>query len=160
MIMNRKYSFVVTSLLLLIVFMGFCDASSLPSANEEVSKMGLVNGEDYCSLEACKELRERVESLEETVRAIVSALSDKKNHNFVSVSQKTGKNRAIRSVLFPSSTAPSVDDAGQRDRDLFPEQPVRLLSSTTSTPAPSNSSSKLLIYLCIYLYMGYTFLLT
>ena len=150
-------------MVLVLVLMGFCDVSSLPSANEEVSKMRLVNGEEpYCSLEACKELRERVEALEGTVRAIVSALSDEKNQNLVSVNQKIGKNRAIRSVpVLPSSTAsPSVDDAGQRDQDLFPEQPVRLLSSTTSTPAPSNSSSKLLIYLCIYLYMGYTFLLT
>ena len=149
MIMNRKYSFVVTSLLLLIVFMGFYDASSLPSANEEVSKMGLLNGEEpYCSLESCQELRERVESLEVTVRAIVSALSDEENRHFESVSQKIRKNRAARSVILPSSTTPpSADDAGERDQDLFPQRPKWLLPAifSTSTQMPPNLSSKLLM---------------
>lgn len=107
-IKNSRYYFVVI-LLLLLVCMGFCDDSSSKSANEEVSKMGLATDEEqYCSLESCKVLRERVESLEGAIRAIVSALSDEKNRHFISVSQKIGKNRAVRSVLLPSSTSDAL----------------------------------------------------
>lgn len=136
--MNRKYNFVVA----LLAFICFCDASSSPSPNEEVSKMGFANGEEpYCSLESCQELRKRVESLEGAVRAIVSALSDEKNRHFISVSQKIGENRAVRSVLSPSST--SDDVLGEENQT----------TSETPPTSPLPKSRIIHVYRIIYFYL-------
>jgi len=108
--------------------MGFCDTLSSPllENEEDNSKMGPANIEEsYCSFESCKALRERVESLEGAVRAIVSALSDEKNRHFISVSQKIGKNRALRSVLSPSSTSEDLrEEENQPTSETPPTSPL------------------------------------
>ncbi len=88
-----------------------CVSSSISSAPESAA----INSEfDNCNHDSCQELRERVESLEEVVRAIVSALSDEKNNHFTSpVGQKIFKSRVVRSVLSTSSNSrePAVNQS-------------------------------------------------
>jgi len=84
--------------------------SSLP--NEDVSSASVTevtpeNTDPYCTQETCEELRERVASLEEAVRAIVTALSgETSNQQFKT---KFGKNRAVQSVLSAASLSASDD---------------------------------------------------
>jgi len=63
-------------LVIILVMMAIL-VSSLP--NEEAMK--LENSEGCCSKGLCQELRERVESLEKTVRTIVASLSSKDDTN-------------------------------------------------------------------------------
>ncbi len=85
--------------------------SSLP--NEDISSATVTevtpeNTDPYCTQETCEELRERVASLEEAVRAIVTALSSetRNQHEFKT---KFGKNRAVQSVLSAASLSASDD---------------------------------------------------
>ena len=78
-----------------------CVSSSISSAPESAAINSKSNN---CSQDSCQELRERVESLEEAVRAIVSALSDEKNSHFKisPVGRKILKSRAVRSINSPA----------------------------------------------------------
>jgi len=108
------------------------DASGEEISSSSATKtLGQFIDDPHCSQESCQELRERVESLEEAVRAIVSALSDEKNRHFTKVSKKIGKNRAVRSVLSPSS---SFDDNSLEEEENLP--------ASETPPASSQQKSR------------------
>jgi len=73
------------------------------SPNKEAMK--LENLEGYCSKESCQELRERVESLEKTVRTIVAALSsnDDKNPNLNFLRKPFEKHQDVASLIINES---------------------------------------------------------
>ncbi len=90
-------SFIIVGGLLLM-----CVSSSI-SSTPDTSSEATHSESNSCNHDSCRELRERVESLEEVVRAIVSALSDEKNSHFTPmVGQKMLKSRAVRSINSPA----------------------------------------------------------
>jgi len=118
--------------------------SSLP--NEDISSATVTevtpeNTDPYCTQETCEELRERVASLEEAVRAIVTALSSetRNQHEFKT---KFGKNRAVQSVLSAAASISASDDVQEEEN-----QP-------TETPS-SSQAAETSIYL--YLNLNYYF---
>lgn len=92
-------SFIIVGGLLLM-----CVSSSISSRpTPDTSSEATHSESNSCNHDSCRELRERVESLEEVVRAIVSALSDEKNSHFTPmVGQKILKSRAVRSINSPA----------------------------------------------------------
>ena len=113
----------------------FILVSSLP--NEDVLSTVTENTKSYCSQESCQELRERVESLEAAIRAIVSTLSDKSLQPFTAVSQKLGKNRAVQSVLSaPISTSEDVQEEAENS-------PME----TPYSPRPAKPISKIILFI-------------
>ena len=114
----------------LLVFYLMMRVTSFP--NEEIAskKARLENEKSYCSQESCQELRERVESLEEVVRAMVSTLSDEKNISHLTmVSQKIiGKNWAVRSAISSFFDSADVREGEESQQTAIP--PVAQLEST------------------------------
>jgi len=101
-----------------LLLMGAVAHASFPSEEknkkltEPITSEG--NVESYCSQESCQELRERVEQLEEAVRAIVSSFSGEKNYHReleqgtadeTLRSNKIRENPALRPFLVRTSTA-------------------------------------------------------
>jgi len=140
----RKRS-LATLLLLFSIFYGVNNMRVASFGNKDISSTAFGVGNDqelYCSKESCKELRERVESLEEAFRervasleeaflTMVSTLSDEKNQHFTAVNnQWMGKYRTSRSIPSPS-LAPS--DNLQEDENQQPTE-----TSDSSHPKPRN----------------------
>jgi len=108
----RKCSFVTLFLVFSFLF-GATNMRVASFPNEDISSTAFEadNEELYGSKESCQELRERVESLEEAVRAIVSTLSDESLQHFTAVIEKSSKNRGVQSVLSaPISTSEDVQE--------------------------------------------------
>ncbi len=81
-------SSLVLFVLLLLIFSPLMFAEISSHHEESIQIKSPVTSDinsHYCGQETCQELRERVESLEETVRSIISALSDEKNTNFTKI---------------------------------------------------------------------------
>lgn len=111
--------------------------ASFPNEDISSTKFGGGNEELYCSKELCKELRDRVESLEEAFRervssleeafrTMVSALLDNKNPPFTAFnSQWMGKYRTSRSVPSPSPTPSDnlIEDGSQATETSDSSQP-------------------------------------
>jgi len=97
----RSSSSLMLIVVLLLVFNPVMFAASSSQHDESIQIKSSVTSDilksPYCGQETCHELRERVESLEEAVRSIISALSDEKTPHFTMVDQKIGRSRAMRS---------------------------------------------------------------
>jgi len=102
------------------IFFGVTSMRVASFSNEDISStitVGVDNEEIYCTKESCQELRERVESLEEAFRAIVSALSEERNQHLKTFGgQMMGKYRASRSL---KSSTLSASDNLQEDDNLL-----------------------------------------
>ena len=97
--LKSSSSLLLIAVLLLLVSSPVMFASSSSHHEEGIQVKSSVTSDiksHFCGQETCHELRERVESLEEAVRSIISVLSDEKTPHFTMVGQKIGRSRAER----------------------------------------------------------------
>jgi len=93
----KSSSFLMLIVALLLIFSPLMFAESSSHHEESIQIKSSVTQSHDCGQETCQELRERVESLEETVRSIISAFSDEKDPNFTKIGQKFRRSRAVQS---------------------------------------------------------------
>lgn len=132
---KRCHSLNSTFLFFLFIISGDLFQTVVGSSSNDVgaSTSKLKNAGLYCSQETCQELRERVESLEKTVKAIISSLSYDKNRNFATISKNMMENQVEEHVYLP--TLPDWIDINDNDMEENYQTTAKTLSNSPPKPA-------------------------
>jgi len=95
--------------------MGVMAVSSIDISSESIKSEDAEP--QLCSQESCEELRERVETLEEAVRIIVSSVLDEEKNPYLTdiINRKMIKNPALKSVLIPALSI-REEEAGSNEK--------------------------------------------
>jgi len=116
------------------LLMGVLTASSIEVTPDSIKSEDAQP--QLCSKESCEELRERVDTLEEAVRIIVSSLLDEEKNSYLTdiIHRKMNKNPALKSVLIPVQSTREEEAASN-------EKITKVLMSHQDSLFSSNRSS-------------------
>lgn len=147
--MNRLPLFRQNQLFLLCicVLLGIVSTEDVDLPNESKDIKELSSKEEkQCNSESCQDLQLRVNSLEEAVRAIVSALSNQRRSSLLStIGKEIELNSAVRSIIVSSTNTSMSDKIEFQDSSLSPptkNASTRSSSKTSSKTASTKSKSR------------------